>query len=257
MFRSKTVFVVGAGASCEIDFPSGPNLLAQISRVLDIRFDHQQISGDHEIMQAFRRVHAEEYAGSDINDFLHASWRIRDAAAQGYSIDNVIDQNDHVELVPTCAKIAIARVILKSESGSKIKGARDSMAPIALSGLQETWYFKFGQMLADGVRRTALDKIFENLAIISFNYDRSLEHFLPHSLVASFGLSLQEAQALVSTLKIFHPYGTVGSLPWQPGRGPKVNYGEQEHVGTSKLPPTCERLLSRWKKVKDLASFDR
>ena len=55
MIRSKTVLILGAGASCELGFPSGPALLSSIADALDIRFDaFNQISGSKVLMETIR-----------------------------------------------------------------------------------------------------------------------------------------------------------------------------------------------------------
>lgn len=59
MFKSKTVFIVGAGASCEAGLPSGDTLKERIAELLDIRFNDwgsDQISGDRRIVKALREA---------------------------------------------------------------------------------------------------------------------------------------------------------------------------------------------------------
>lgn len=59
MFESKTLFVVGAGASAEIDLPVGSALLETIAKKLKIEFKGrvERISGDIELINAI-----DEYA---------------------------------------------------------------------------------------------------------------------------------------------------------------------------------------------------
>jgi hypothetical protein len=57
MFKRNTLFVVGAGASAELDLPLGGALAKRISQKLDIRFEHgnQQIGkGDLPLTRASR-----------------------------------------------------------------------------------------------------------------------------------------------------------------------------------------------------------
>jgi hypothetical protein len=60
---------------------------------------------------------------------------------------------------------------------------------------------------------------------ITFNYDRSLEHFLYERLLATFAISDDQALAIVRKLAILHVYGSLGrfgisvsgtDLPYQP-----------------------------------------
>jgi hypothetical protein len=57
------------------------------------------------------------------------------------------------------------------------------------------------------------------VSIISFNYDRCIEHYLFHTLQIYYGISKDEAATALTHLEIFHPYGTVGILPWQSSTG--------------------------------------
>jgi hypothetical protein len=54
MFKSKTLFVVGAGASCEVGLPTGEKLKGLIAQKVNIAFSDgvKQRSGDHEITEA-------------------------------------------------------------------------------------------------------------------------------------------------------------------------------------------------------------
>jgi hypothetical protein len=62
-----------------------------------------------------------------------------------------------------------------------------------------------------------LGDIFNNLTIINFNYDRCIEHFLFHAMQRLYPSKGETyVTDLINTkLKIIHPYGVVGSLPWQ------------------------------------------
>ena len=92
MFQSKTLFVVGAGASQEAGLPTGNGLTATISNKVDIKFQgyDEHLSGEIEIANALKS-HVQD-AGGDINHYLEACWHIRDAMPQASSIDNFIDQ---------------------------------------------------------------------------------------------------------------------------------------------------------------------
>jgi hypothetical protein len=48
-----------------------------------------------------------------------------------------------------------------------------------------------------------------------FNFDRCVEHFLYHSLQIYYNIDENKAADLVNSIKIYHPYGVVGHLPWQ------------------------------------------
>jgi hypothetical protein len=81
--------------------------------------------------------------------------------------------------------------------------------------VEGTWYGSLWKILTAGASRQNLDEIFRNVSFVIFNYDRCVEQFFYYSLQNYSGLSADEAASVMRNVKIFHPYGTVGSLPWQ------------------------------------------
>jgi hypothetical protein len=227
MFRTKTLFVLGAGASFEVDMPLGSELLKQIVKLIEIKLHfHKQKSGDYVILQALK-LHLNE--GSEvkkINEHLGAAWQLAASARQALSIDNLIDalEDPKIELV---GKLGIARAILLSESKSKFFRLRQHSDQFDLAPFNDTWFGSFTKLLTENVRKTSVSEIFNNVEIVNFNYDRCLEHYLPYSLANYYGLSLQEAQKLMGSLTVHRPYGSVGRLPWQTNAGPSVTFGNE------------------------------
>ncbi|MCD2324756.1 hypothetical protein LQ953_12095 [Sphingomonas sp. IC-56] len=220
MFKSKTVFVVGAGASCEAGLPSGEALKTNIARVMDIRFNDwgsELISGDYRMVDALRA--AARAAGDErgnINPYLHKAWRIRDVVpAAAISIDNFLDAHRGDAQMELCGKLGIVKSILDAEKQSKLKPREPGEADFTLRDLSGTWYVGFLQMLTEGLRRGHAHEIFDNVSIITFNYDRCIERFLAQALADYYDFSPSASQEIVSNLRIFHPYGQVGKLPWQ------------------------------------------
>jgi hypothetical protein len=54
-----------------------------------------------------------------------------------------------------------------------------------------------------------------NVSFITFNYDRSVDHFLFNSLRASYGRAPEECAQVMSGIPIIHLHGRLGYLPWQ------------------------------------------
>jgi hypothetical protein len=67
---------------------------------------------------------------------------------------------------------------------------------------------------------------FKKVKIITFNYDRTLEHFLLNALQSVYGAPSNSVAEILSELKIFHPYGVVGDLPHM-RRQYSVTFGEE------------------------------
>jgi hypothetical protein len=226
------VLIVGAGASKEVKLPVGDELKQQIARVLDIRYEHgyQKVSGDDVIDEAFRLVARSGNSNSvDVNPYLHAAWRIRDAMPQAISIDNFIDSNRADEKIAICGKLAIARCILAAESSSSLfVDGRNIYNKINFSTVDQTWFNAFFQLLTENTQVSDLPERLSNVAIICFNYDRCIEHYLHSAMQNYYGMSSENATAALSNLEIHHPYGTVGKLPWQdPQKG--FEYGAMPH----------------------------
>lgn len=52
-----------------------------------------------------------------------------------------------------------------------------------------------------------------NLTIVTFNYDRSIEAYLHNALIARFGMSPVDALGHLQEVPIFHLHGLLGELP--------------------------------------------
>ena len=212
MHSKKTVIVVGAGASQEAGLPTSADLKKSIARYLDIKFQvMQQISGDPTVAAALR-------THGDINQYLYACWKIRDALPQAISIDNFIDAHQGNKEIELSGKLAIVRSILAAEEGSLLYSNRSNTDDTPnFSFLEQTWFNAFWQLLTENCQAVGLKKRLSSISFIIFNYDRCIEHFLYHSMQNYYGLSTDGAASLVNDMDIFHPYGVVGSLPWTAG----------------------------------------
>ena len=111
MFEKTTFVVVGAGASNEANLPTGSELKARVTRLLDIRFDFNQLKkGDPLLCEALRVAASHETPSSrDINPYLREAWHIRDAIPQAISIDNFLDAQQGNGRLESCGKLAIVR----------------------------------------------------------------------------------------------------------------------------------------------------
>lgn len=219
MSNKKTLYIVGAGASSEANLPTGYELKEKIASLLDIRFDRRytQLSGDSDICEALRiYVNQSEIQKKDITPYLHAAWRIRDAMPQAISIDNFIDTHNDDKKIELCGKLAIVRSILDAERNSLLYIDNSNIYNrLNFRSLEKTWYASFMMLLTENCTKENLSRRLKSIALIVFNYDRCIEHFLYNSLQNYYGLEPDEALKLVNEIEIYHPYGVVGGLPWQ------------------------------------------
>ncbi|MCD4813843.1 hypothetical protein K8S19_09165 [bacterium] len=84
-----------------------------------------------------------------------------------------------------------------------------------------------------------IEERLKSITLIIFNYDRCVEQFLYYVLQNYYQISGTEAAKLIEQMDIFHPYGTVGSLPWS--ASDNAGYG---------VDPKPEQLLELAKRIK-------
>jgi hypothetical protein len=210
MFKRRTLFIVGAGASSEVGLPVGTQLARTIAEKLNVQMDIGRVSsaGDPELFLQFRRVYRNEF-----NEYISAAHLIRDGIKLSSSIDDFLDIHSADLRVKRVGKAAIVRAILEAEKASKLYVDPSNIYnKIDYNQIEGTWYVKFIKMLGRGQSLASVQKIFDNVAFVVFNYDRCIEHFLSNALQQLYGLDRQDAIAITDQLNIIHPYGTVGQL---------------------------------------------
>jgi hypothetical protein len=240
----KTVFIIGAGASSEVNLPTGEKLKAIISNLLDIRFEygHTQISGDYSITEALRLfTRYPNGQNGDINPYLYEAWHIRNALPLELSIDNFIDKHRDNEKIAFCGKLAIVKSILEAEKSSVLYFEHTMQdSTINFNALEKTWFLSFFKLVTENCSINQLKARFQSISLIVFNYDRCIEHFLYYAIQKSYKVNEIDAADIVNSISIYHPYGTVGSLPWQKKANP-IGFGQI---------PNSQQLLSLSKEIK-------
>ena len=219
MIRRKTLFVVGAGASNEVGLPLGGQLRAKVAD--EIRFESNDLgqvtAGNRDMLRALQNAAAQTGVHNKLLQYMDASARLCMALPQAFSVDNVIDAHQGDKDLQFVGKLGIAAAILKAEHSSALfpKG-EGGRAGVDFGGLNNTWLVKLWQLLAEGLPRAKAEDLLANVAFIVFNYDRCLEHFLLHAVKNYYHLDSKGVEAVMSKLKVLHPYGTVGQLAKTP-----------------------------------------
>ena len=194
MITQNTLFILGAGASCPYNYPSGKELRRRIC--FEFIDNYKNLIG---------------YKGSGNESIDEYIWTLTDFKSKFYkssnkSIDLFLARNP--KLVGY-GKFAIALEILKAETLSSF---REKIAKP-----EQDWY----SYLYDRLTDTFLDKdnftiSDNNVSFITFNYDRSLEQFLFESLLNSFeNIKRTDAASEIKKIPIIHIYGKVNPLPWE------------------------------------------
>jgi len=182
MITKRTVLVLGAGASVPFGFPSGGQLLEEIC---------DKLSSENSEEFKFLLLYAPK--PRDIITF-------RDALSRSGqpSVDAFLE--NRTEFIDV-GKGAIAMALLPYERTEALfEGKRP-----------ENWYQYLFNLLS-----TSFQKFDQNkLSIITFNYDRSLEHYLFTALKNTYKLTDQKCAETLSLIPIIHVYGKLGPLPWE------------------------------------------
>ena len=220
---TRTVFVIGAGASKEVNLPTGYELKRNIASLLDFRFGNFKAfeGGDNIIITAIKRyvqglVNEDGVQEGGLDYYIDQALHIRDALPQAISIDNFLDSQKGNDALALCGKLSIVRSILLSEKQSLLYFKHDRQgATINFELIEDKWFIPFFQIITENCTKADLSDRFKSISLIIFNYDRCIEHFLVHALCNYYRITEQDAAQLIRYINIYHPYGKVGDLPWQ------------------------------------------
>lgn len=195
MIKKQTVFVLGAGASCEYGLPIGTELKRDIVNTLK-----SPPEGLHKGLPPYLRI-SQELAEKLSKCGLA-------------SIDAFLETRIKFPKDIEFGKKCICKIIAERERS----GVRN---------LGNGWYAALWQKMFAGTEGDL--NIFKKnkVSFITFNYDRSLEAFLEQAMLATFGDS-KEMYDVLRGIPIIHIYGQIARLPWQQPLAaaiPKLNYG--------------------------------
>jgi len=213
MIKEKTVLILGAGASIDSGFPAGSKLIDLIIEdVCNNELQYVAILSHYVVPRAYPLDSG--YVKS-LRMFKENLEQARPA-----SID-VFLANNNTLLYKEIGKIAIGRIINSFEQNAVMYSPTRERINNFLGTYgkrSDNWYDLVWKAIYDGCLGD-LEVLQENLSkllVITFNYDRSLEHYL---YTATLGMFDQEHEAeilkIYNNFKIFHVYGQVGFLPWQ------------------------------------------
>lgn len=195
MITEKTVFILGAGASKPYGFPTAIELRGDIIN----KFIKSYIKADANYKGISESdVSVDPLANKIIEDFKLSSTK---------SFDLFLSRNKRYL---DFGKLLLTLLIAEYEVNSKFR--EESIIP------QYDWYFEIYDILTREIsnHNNLISQFTQNkVSFITFNYDRSLEHFLYTSLLSSFTTERAKINELMSAIKIIHLYGKIAPLPWE------------------------------------------
>ncbi len=201
MIKVPTLLILGAGASAPYGYPTGKQL-------------RKNILEKYKLPSNRRKLMQFSIEDDRINKFYNAFLK-----APIGSIDAFLEHNADFA---TLGKLLISMEIINCEKEEFIYEKED-------------WYqLLFKKMMS------SFDKFQDNeLLVISFNYDRSFEHFLITAMQNTFGKSENECADKIQSFPIIHMYGQIGYLPWQK-KNPLRTYRMTDSLEQIK---ECSRLI--------------
>lgn len=202
MISIRTTLILGAGASCHLDFPTGATL---IDKVRD--------QGQSDLRTLENRSEESNWLNEVELDYYNSLKALlpRIQGPRPPSIDWLLSKHPDCHLA---GKNLIAKVILTCEAEFK-----DSIAH------RGGWYHLLLNALVSTI--TNPKQLHDNqIRVVTFNYDRSLEFYLVDGLRRLFADADQLiCRFLEENLRIAHVYGNVGNLPWPWVKENKIDYG--------------------------------
>ncbi len=181
MIIRPTVFILGAGASNGFGYPLGKNLLEIIIK----NFDPDNSENAIELFKGLG------FSEEDIISFRN---KLRLSAAP--SIDSFLEPRGEDDRY--LGKLAIAYALIPFEKTDTLF-------------YDNSWY----KTLLEKLKITFNDFEKNKISFITFNYDRSLEHFLLTALQNQFNKTENDVAEKLKKIPIVHLYGKLGMLPWE------------------------------------------
>lgn len=171
--------VLGAGASIAMGYPVGATLRNSIIK---------------DSVEKYSAYICSEELGIDENSIKNFVQIFNES--QSSSIDAFLAKRQEFSNI---GKRAISAILLDKENKDLLINNNHS----------DHWYKYF---LNEIVVPHDWDSLpFKNMAIITFNYDRSFEHYLINSLMNLYNRSFDESYRKIHEMEIIHVYGMLGS----------------------------------------------
>ena len=221
MIAIETVFILGAGASALYGYPTGAGLKDMICDGLRDLID-LLIPRSESIGSSFEEDHKkalEENSVAFVEQFCSIPVPL---------IDRFLARNP--DIVET-GRTLVALCILYSEKNSVF------VREIEKEKRKYDWYSQLFEMLAKNLNRADGYRDFKENKVdfITFNYDRSLEHFLYDQLKKNYRATIDLIKNKPTELipfKFIHVYGKIDNFPWEdpPGLEYKSEYSVRDIV---------------------------
>jgi hypothetical protein len=193
MIKRKTVFALGAGAHAPYGFPIGNGLVTKIIDLLPTAGRYPNTS--------FSQLVFDQY-GTTIPPQSLVEFRDALTGSGHTSIDSFLATNAARPGFAEIGKLAISYVLLPL----------DLQNDFSRGSTLDWMSYLFSNML-NGCHRSAAEFLANNsVSFVTFNYDRTLEHFLCVRFRYTYNLSYQNAWETAQQIPLVHVYGSLGAF---------------------------------------------
>lgn len=203
MITTSTVFILGAGASKPYGYPTGRKLREYICNTMPSDVETYLYRGKNSLKN------------NETDSTIKRAEKLAEifSLSSTSSIDLFLSRNTSFEAI---GKLAIIVSMFEAEAKSGFNEA--SKKP------EQDWYFYlYNRMTGALTSPDDLDRYKRNkVTFITFNYDRSLEHYFNESFYHSFYDSFSNRPPYITDIfpfEIIHVYGEFAPLTWQVERG--------------------------------------
>jgi hypothetical protein len=189
--RTENVFILGAGASHDYNFPLGKGLMDNVL---------QKLKSDTPYLKAvYKTGEIMSYSPHDVDSFLG---KLDEFNQQESSLDSFVGSfadSEKKVVIQTIAKVCIASEIIRCEDKSNVR-------------LETGWYARlFSMMYSTSNTYSSFMKL--RLTIITFNFDRSIEFYLLNAIRKRWPEESENiGRDMLESFKFIHLHGSLGSI---------------------------------------------
>jgi hypothetical protein len=193
VIKNKTVFVLGAGASNPFGLPLGAELKTHVLANYNDKAGH-----------AVNLYNTTTFREGDVRSFITA---LRYSGLT--SVDTFLERRpEFIEIGK--ATMAIELIV------------RESLDALWQPGGNWLLYL-YSAMIGKSLKEFSENQV----SFVTFNYDRSVEHFFAVSLSNSFGEAMGKIKPVLDSIPIIYLHGRLGYLPWEEAKY-MIGYGQKD-----------------------------
>ncbi len=183
MITKKTVLILGAGASRHLGFPTGIELKDQI-----LNYDAEKIKQSMNSDPIWGYI-LSKFSYETCSKFFNALKKSGKQAVDAFL--------EHRHELIDLGKAIISRILISCEREELLFETRNN------------WY----QYFYNKLNAKFEDFSNNNVSVITFNYDRSLEQYLLTAIQNDYGKTEKEAADVLKSIPMTHLHGNLGDLP--------------------------------------------